>query len=105
MNRDKDLFLTILVHDLKNPFNSLLGFSELLAKNIHIYEDNKISEYAETIYVMAKDTYFLLDDLLVWTRSQAGKIPFNLQRINFSQVCKEVLKRVRPIADKKAIYI
>ncbi len=91
LNADKDRFIKILAHDLKNPFNSLLGFSELLLKNLRKYDIEKIEKQINTIYNTSKQTYNLLEDLLLWSKSQVGKLPFEPQTYLFSEICKEVI--------------
>ena len=48
-NAAKDKFFSIISHDLRNPFNSLLGFSELLANNIDELTEQEIKDSAKTL--------------------------------------------------------
>ncbi|MDA3954788.1 MAG: PAS domain-containing sensor histidine kinase [Bacteroidales bacterium] len=105
LNADKDLFISILGHDLKSPFNNLLGLSELLTKNIHKYDINKIEKLVNGINMSARNSYNLLDDLLAWARSQQGSIPFKPQNLSLTDVCNDVLKTIKPNADAKKITI
>jgi len=77
----KDKFMSILAHDLKNPFNSLIGFSQLIIKNIEKNNVEKINKFANLIYDTSRNTYKLLENLLEWSRSQQDKIPFNPSKI------------------------
>lgn len=81
INQSKDKFFSIIAHDLKNPFNSLLGFSELLMKNKSDFTEHEIDELIKRIYISSKNTYQLLENLLQWSRSQTGRLDF--QPINF----------------------
>jgi len=63
---DKDRFISILAHDLKNPFNALLGLSDLLLKNIREYDLDRIESFMSIIHKTAESTYSLLEDLLIW---------------------------------------
>ena len=83
LNADKDRFLTILAHDLKNPLSTLLGFSGLLVKNIHTYDMDKIEKHLNTINQTTITTFKLLEDILLWVRAQSGKIPFEPKKLNF----------------------
>jgi len=65
LNADKDRFISILAHDLKSPFNSLLGFTDLLRTEIRSYPIEKIEEMVELIYNVVERTYELLEDTLL----------------------------------------
>ncbi|HUX55052.1 MAG TPA: PAS domain-containing sensor histidine kinase, partial [Williamwhitmania sp.] len=105
LNADKDRFMSILAHDLKTPFNSLLGFSELLLKNIADYDTNTIRSQVKIINETAKSTYGLLEDTLLWARAQSGKLPFDPQKVSFLDICSEVVQSLRRVADAKKISI
>ncbi len=102
---DKDRFMSILAHDLKNPFNSILGFLELLTENIHTYEIAKIEKQIGIINNSAQHFYNLLEDLLMWARAQSGKIPFKPQALNFSEICTDVVENLSLTAISKNITI
>ena len=105
LNADKDRFISILAHDLKNPFSSILGFSDLLSKNARTYNIDKIERFANHINNSAKNTFKLLEDILLWARAQSGSIPFEPQNINFTRLCFEVVEIYTPIAFTKNIII
>jgi PAS domain S-box-containing protein len=105
LNTDKDRFISILSHDLRSPFNTLLGFSGLLLKNIHKYERHKIEKQLTIIFKTAQQTFSLLDDLLLWSKSQAGKLPFEPKYIAFNEVCNEIISSVELTAQLKKIKI
>jgi len=91
LNKDKDLFITVLAHDLKSPFNSILGFLELLENNI---ESNDIKDTKFQIRLLntsANQVYNLLESLLNWAKMQSDKMPFSPQRIQFSSICNQVI--------------
>jgi signal transduction histidine kinase len=60
LNSDKDLFISILAHDLKSPFTGLLGLSELLSENIHQYDINEIGNIVTLLKNSVENTYDLL---------------------------------------------
>jgi len=104
-NKEKDLFLTVLAHDLKNPFNALLGFSDLLLKNLHAYNIEKIERQIKLINTISHQTYNLLTDLLLWSKSQAGRLPFEPQKVVFSEICTQIIANLSFNADSKKIKI
>ena len=73
----KDKFISILAHDLRNPFNSLIYFSDLLKVNLQKYELTEIKKYIDIINETSINTYNLLENLLMWAASQLKIIPFN----------------------------
>jgi len=102
---DKDRFISILAHDLKNPFSVLLGFSGLLAKNIRKYDIDKIENQVNIINQTTKQTFHLLDELLLWARAQTGKLPYKPQKINLALVCNQIIEILRLAAMAKNITL
>jgi ligand-binding sensor domain-containing protein/signal transduction histidine kinase len=76
LNSTKDKFFSIIAHDLKNPFNTVLGFSELLKIKYNTLSEAKKIKYTEIIYDSSKNIYSLLENLLQWARTQTNKIEF-----------------------------
>ncbi len=105
LNTDKDRFMQILAHDLKNPFNSLIGFTDLLLKNFKKYDDEKIEKHLTILNEVSLKTYNLLEELLLWSKSQSGKLPFEPQEIDFMELCQEVLSVLQQTANKKNIQV
>lgn len=76
-NAAKDKFFSIIAHDLKNPFNALLGLVQVLMQRHRNYSPEKIDNYLQSIYESSRLNYNLLENLLVWSRAQSGKINYN----------------------------
>jgi PAS domain S-box-containing protein len=74
LNSTKDKLFSIIAHDLRSPFNAILGLSELLIENTKDFEVAESEKYLEIINSSAKNTLILLDNLLTWAKSQTGKI-------------------------------
>ncbi len=102
---DKNRFISILAHDLKNPFVTILGFLNLLRKNIRKYDIDKIENQLDIINHTAKNTYELLDELLIWIRSQTGIIPFIPVNLNLKELCVEITEILNQNASVKNIHI
>jgi two-component system sensor histidine kinase/response regulator len=105
LNADKDRFISILGHDLKNPFNNIFGLSEVLTEEINSLNSDEIKEIAGNINKSAQITNKLLEDILMWARTQQGKIPFNPQKLSFTDICKNVLETLIPNANAKNINV
>ncbi len=105
LNADKDRFISILGHDLKNPFNNILGFSEILTEDIRNLNLDEIEDIARNINKSARITNKLLEDILLWARTQQGKIAFEPQNLNFKVVCLETLGILYKAAGAKNISV
>ena len=104
-NATKDKFFSIIAHDLRNPFNSILGFSELLLKNIDKFDNEKIVRFVNTINSTGKSTYKLLENLLEWSRSQTGKIEFKPEDFILENLLIEVVDLSNNAAASKNITL
>ncbi len=100
----KDKFLSIVSHDLRSPFTSLLGFSEILLKEPDLPEEEK-REYLEYIYDAAKTELELINDLLDWSRLQTGKIKIQPQRLNLKTAVSSAISVLTGNAVRKEVEI
>ncbi len=105
LNSNKDRFIAIMAHDLKNPFNSLLGFLSLLKNNVRTYSVDKIEHQVNIIHSSANKVYRLLEDLLMWVRAESGKLPFDPKSTNLAALFDEVIDLLAPLATIKSIRI
>lgn len=104
-NATKDKFFSIIAHDLKNPFVVLLGFSDLLVENLRNFSIDEIEEQITLINQTSHQTYALLEDLLLWSKSQLGKLAFNPQKIFTEDLYKIVIDSLYNQIQKKKITI
>jgi CheY-like chemotaxis protein/two-component sensor histidine kinase len=104
-NATKDKFFSIIAHDLKNPFNSLIGLSELLIKNFDNFDDVKKKKFIQKIYESSDNMYKLLENLLSWSRMQTGRIEWCPENINLNQIAGENLSLLKTAAENKHIVI
>jgi signal transduction histidine kinase len=105
VNAQKDKFFSIIAHDLKSPFNSILGFSELLKDEARDLDIESIVEYAGIIHASARHTFGLLENLLEWARMQQDSIPFKPQKILFSSIVNKEFEGLKNSANQKNIEI
>lgn len=104
-NATKDKFLSIISHDLRSPFSSMLGFSKLLLKEYHKFDDSKRLYIIENIYKALQSTFQLLEDILTWSRSQTGKIEIKPSNLYLEPFFAEISAMMKTVADKKGITI
>jgi len=101
----KDKFFNIIAHDLKNPFTSMLGSSELLYDNIHQMDKESIKMLAGVLNDSAKSGYAILQNLLDWSRSQTGILKFNPEKINLRDMINENIYSMQLPAKNKEIEL
>lgn len=105
LNITKDKFFNIVAHDLKNPFTSLLGSTELLYENIEQMDTESIKKLAQILNDSAKSGYAILLNLLDWSRSQTGLIKFNPELINIKSIIDENIADLQLYTTNKSIKI
>jgi len=105
LNATKDKFFSIIAHDLKSPFNSIMGLSELLVEQIQNNDYEGIEEYANIIQNSSKRAMDLLLNLLEWSRSQTGRMEFNPEYIELVSLINEVIELANDSAQQKTITI
>lgn len=101
----KDRFLSIIAHDLKNPFNSLLGFADLAYNDFDEITDSERKSYLNVIRQSGQQIYALLDNLLTWSRAQSGRIDFNPEPVNLNETIENAIELVRSSADNKQVSL
>ncbi len=101
----KDRFFSIIAHDLKNPFNALLGFAEILSQNIDEFKKDEVKTYVDIIHKSALNLYQLLENLLQWSKSQTGSINFEPVRFKLKEVADEVVQSLQIHSDRKKIIV
>lgn len=105
LNATKDKFFSIIAHDLRDPIASTLGIAELLYKNIGDFNQENIENLIKLLKNSTKNTYTLLENLLEWSMNQTGKIKVEPIKINFLNICSEVVELLKENANIKNIKI
>jgi PAS domain S-box-containing protein len=105
LNKTKDKFFSIIAHDLRNPFNAIMGFSDLLCHDFGEMDDKQKLGLLELINLSSESAFNLLDNLLQWARTQTDKIKFSPEYFELSAVVREVMDLQGIIAEKKQVSI
>ena len=105
INATKDKFFSIIAHDLKNPFNGILGFAKLLIPAIKEGRKEDSLSHAKYILDSAKNAYTLLENLLEWSRSQTGRIKFTPKPIDLKSFLLGNGSICKSMADAKSIEL
>jgi len=103
LNATKDKFFSIIAHDLRGPFASLVGLSELLAEEVKKLTSDEIEQFAKSLYKTASSSYTLLENLLEWSLLQQGAIKFNDEKIQLKSFMKSCDKSIVEMAIKKGV--
>lgn len=104
-NATKDRFFSIIAHDLRNPFNAIMGYASLLQSQFDVLEREERIEYIENINTAAESTYCLLENILEWSRSQKGKLVLNPEKFDLSTLVNEIILLSKAQADSKNIRL
>jgi signal transduction histidine kinase len=105
LNATKDKFFSIISHDLKNPFSSLLSISELMVESFDHTDREDHKAGFQKINQSVKHLLDLLENLLTWSRSQRGKIKYEPVRFNLSTLVQENINLHRLLAERKGIML
>ena len=104
LNETKDRFISIISHDLRTPFSSILGFTDLLANDEELTEDER-KQYLKYIQESSRSMLALVNSLLDWTRLQTGRIKFEPLKIDVSKVILDSVNALSGSAIQKGIEI
>ena len=98
-------FISILAHDLRSPFISIIYALDIIRKSLHEKSINEIENYIDMASGYANNTLNLLDDLLAWTISQNKEKNFNPARINLHELVCDEIEHVNTSATQKQIRL
>jgi len=105
LNATKDKFFSIIAHDLKNPFNNILGFSELLREEVRDNDLDAIEQYSNLIYSSAHQTFRLLENLLDWANTHRGHMIFFPEILSLKEIAADITENLLQFAEKKNIEL
>jgi len=105
LNATKDKFFSIIAHDLKSPFSSLMGFAEMLTLNAENKNGKEVVEYAQIIHNSTKRLLGLVENLLQWSRTQIGTTEFNPSQIDITIQTHNIVSLLSLTAEEKDIVI
>lgn len=105
LNQTKDNFFSIISHDLRSPFDSILGFTEILKNEFDELTPGEINLYLDSLYQSSRHIYSLLNNLLQYSRFQLGKSEFKPRTLNLNDIINKNIEILSGIALKKEITI
>lgn len=106
VNRDRNQLFSIISHDLRSPFNSLLGFSDMLAEEVKEDADpESIKMMTENIHTSSMQLFELIQNLLEWANKERGKIEFRPEQVIVHRIAHENIELAKQSAHHKHVKI
>lgn len=105
LNASKDKFFSIISHDLKAPFNGLMGITDVLQSDFESLPKDKIKELLALQKETSTNTYNLLESLLQWASTQNGRMKFNIASIDLHSICKNTKRLLKTNYQSKNIEL
>ncbi|MCU7510917.1 MAG: PAS domain S-box protein [Ignavibacteria bacterium] len=102
---EKDRFFSIIAHDLKSPFNGLMGFTNLLMQDFEQFSTGEVKNFIVHINTSVKNIYNLIENLLDWSRIQTGRMEFNPEALSLPGQVKPVFSLLKNNAITKGIKL
>ena len=104
-NIAKDKFFSIISHDLRSPFGSLLGFSEMLVYYSDDIDKNEVKSYSKQIYLASGKLLSLVENLLLWSRNQLGTTVVRPEKIDIKISSENVINAMKLSIQEKDIAL
>jgi signal transduction histidine kinase len=104
LNDQKDRFFSFVAHNLKNPFNTIMGFAELMQRTENTKDKQKPQQYARLIYDLSSQVQKVLSNLLEWSRLQRRSFECKPETVELSSLVKDVLEMNTREAARKDIH-
>jgi len=105
LNASKDKLFSLISHDLRSPFNSLLGFSEILTSEYDSLTTDEIKEYMNVIYETSKNLFGMTNNLLQFSRFQMGRSEFKPVKLNLKKIINENINMLKGNLLKKQLHL
>lgn len=105
LNATKDKLLSIIGHDMRTPFNALLGFSGIVRNQIDQAASPRLKQSLETIHDSSQHAYYLFEDLLAWTNSQTGKLAYAPEVLDLEVIVAQVIQLYKGNADSSGVEL
>lgn len=105
LNASKDRFFSIVAHDLRSPFSPLLGLTQLMARLPDTTPPAEFKTMAESIFLLTRNVYNLLENLLTWSRLQRGRMEYEPERLDLEQIVASNANLFTDIAADKGVSL
>lgn len=103
LNKSKDRIFSVVAHDLRNPVAAVTGFSELLYDNFEQFPVETQKEYLLQILQGTQRIQNLLENLLIWARSQMKAVKYEPETIQVKALLADCVKEMKANLDHKKV--
>lgn len=103
LNKSKDRIFSVVAHDLRNPVAAVTGFSELLYDNFEEFPVDTQKEYLLQILQGTQRIQNLLENLLIWARSQMKSVKYEPETIKMKGLLAECIREMKANLDHKKV--
>lgn len=104
-NMEKDKLFSIIAHDLRGPFSSFLGLTQIMSEELSAFTMDEIKSFAENMNNSARHLFSLLENLLQWSRMQQGAVTFRPQSVLLSTITHDNMGWLTQSAQEKDISL
>jgi len=102
----KDKLISVIAHDLRSPFNVILGYSKLLIENARTQDDpEETIKYSTILNTKAKEALVMLDNILNWGNTQSEYVNFKIEKVKINSLIREMIQILHPSASIKKISL
>lgn len=105
INKNKNKFFSIISHDLRSPFNSLLGLTRLILEDFDGFSREEIRESLYNLHQVSEGLFNLIEDLLDWSRIQFNRVDFQPSIFNLYEIVSAVVTALKSVARDKNISV
>lgn len=105
LNQTKDNFFSLISHDLRSPFDSILGFTEILKNDLDSLSPEELKLYLDSLYLTSRHIYRLMNNLLQYSKFHLGKTEFSQKTLKLKEIIRKNVEILKGIFLKKEITI
>ena len=102
-SRAKSMFLANISHELRTPLNAIIGFSQYMYSDEGL--DKRYRELSQHIYTSAQHLLGLINDILDYSKAEAGKLKVKKERFNLKEIIEEIETMMKPLAQEKGLNL
>ncbi len=105
-SQEKSKFLANISHELRTPLNAIIGFSEIIKDEVMGPLGNQqYKEYTSDIYASGVHLLSLINDILDYSKAEAGKLEIDLVEVDVTKIMKSSLRLVSPRAEESGVAL
>ena len=105
LNASKDKFFSIIAHDLRSPFNALLGYIGIMTQHFDSLPPDKVKEYLDKVQMSADRLFALLENLLTWARMQRGLVQYTPETFALADIVDDIRDLFMSNAEQKQLTL